>query len=53
MKTRVSDPLLMPPSDGIGYMFRVSAEIMIQFISKIRLWGGGKGWQVIENVVRR
>ena len=29
MKVRVNKPLLISPGKGIGYMLRVSAEIMI------------------------
>jgi hypothetical protein len=32
-------------------MLGVSAEIMIEFIAKIRFRRGGKCWQIIKNVV--
>jgi hypothetical protein len=35
---------LVPPSKRIGDMLRVSAEIAIQFITKVGFWRGGKCW---------
>jgi hypothetical protein len=51
MKARINEALLVPPSDWIGNMLRVSAEITIEFITKIRFRRRGKCWQIIKNVV--
>jgi hypothetical protein len=29
MKARINKPLFMPPGEGVGYMLRIRAEIMI------------------------
>jgi len=52
MKTRINTPLLMPPSESIGNMLRVSAEITIEFIMQVGLRWGGECWQVIKDVLR-
>jgi len=51
MKTRIDTSLLMPPSKGIGYMFRVGAEITIEVITKLRLRRRNKCWQVIKDIL--
>jgi hypothetical protein len=53
MKTRIDTSLLMPPSKGISYMFRVGAEITIKIITKLRLGRGNKRRQVIKDIVGR
>ena len=53
MKTRIDTSLLMPPSKGISYMFRVGAEITIKIIMKLRLGRGNKRRQVIKDIVGR
>ena len=42
METRKDKLFLIPPSDRVGDMLRVSAEITIELVSKISLQGGGK-----------
>jgi len=37
MKTRINEPLLMPPSESISNVLQVSAEITIKFIVKVSL----------------
>jgi len=50
MEVRINKPLLIPPSKCIGDMLRVSAEITIQLITKVRFWRGRKCWQLVEDV---
>ena len=52
MKARVNEPLLIPPGKGVGYMLGVGAEIMIQFIMKVEFWWGGKGREIVEDILR-
>jgi len=53
MKTRVNEPLLVPPSKSISNVLWVSAEIAIEFITKVGFGRGGKCWQIVEDVVGR
>ena len=50
METRINEVFPVPPSDWIGNMLGVGAEIMIEFIVKIRLEGAesaGKSSQML------
>ena len=51
MEARINSSLLVPPSDCLGNMLRVSAEVTIEFVAEIRFRRGGKCWQIVENVV--
>ena len=52
MEVGIYKPFLVPPSECIGYMLRVSAEITVQFITKVRFRRGRKSWQLIKDVSR-
>ena len=51
MEVRINSSLLVPPSDCLGNMLRVSAEVTIKFVVEIRFRRGRKCWQIVENVV--
>jgi len=53
MKARVNEPLLIPPGKGVGYMLRVGAKITIEFITKVGLWRGREGREVVEDILGR
>jgi hypothetical protein len=42
METRISTPFLVPPTDRVGDMLRVCAEITIELVAKITFQRGGK-----------
>ena len=52
MEARINEPLFMPPCKGIGYMLRVSTEVMIKLVTKVGFGRGGKCWEIIEDVLR-
>jgi hypothetical protein len=42
----------MPPGEGVGYVLRIRAEIMIYLVTKVRFRRGGKCWQIVKDVLR-
>ena len=50
MEARINSPFLVPPSKSISDMLGVSAEVTIQLVAKVRLWGRGKRWQFVKDI---
>jgi len=48
MEARVNSPFFVPPSKSISNMLRVGAEITIQLVTKVGLWGHRKCWQIFS-----
>jgi len=53
METRINSPFLVPPSKSICDMLRVGAEITIQLVAKVGLWGCRQCWQFVEDIFER
>ena len=53
MEARINSLFLVPPSKSISDMLGVGAEITIQLIAKVRLWGCRKCWQFVEDIFER
>jgi hypothetical protein len=51
MEARINRTILVPPSNSISNMLRVSGEITVEFITEIGFRRGGKCRQIIEDVV--
>jgi hypothetical protein len=51
MEARINRMILVPPSNSIRNMLRVSGEITLKFIMEIGFQRGGKCRQIIEDVV--
>jgi hypothetical protein len=50
MEARINSPLLVPPSESISNMLGVSAEITVQLVMKVGLWGCRECWQLVEDI---
>ena len=53
MEAKIDQLFLVSPSNCIGNMLGVSAEIIIEFVAEVSFQRGGKYWQIIKNVVSR
>jgi hypothetical protein len=50
MEARINSPLLIPPSKSISDMLGVGAEITVQLVTKVGLWGRRECWQLVEDI---